>query len=222
MEVITRIDNIHAEALLSKLQENLRDLIASYGVAIPQGWRCIIKAYDPNNDLQYHLDFQSKRGGGEHAEDKLRQLESYPGHTMTSPDDFDLVLRELAQSEVRKSPKLAAALERLESTYQMMSQVLNDWLTGMGIVLDYGGIRVPYYFCSDDSPTHAPPYFNQGNLYISFDGALREQNLFFALAAAKALKQAYDTVLPDVGVQLDFHELRYHCETELWLRLLDL
>lgn len=221
LEIVSCINNVHAGKILKTLQDNFEQVILQYGAALPQGWRCIVKVCDSRGDTLSQITMRSDRGGGEHADAKLHQLEQHPEQILTSPDNFDSILSYLSQKLQGESEELAA-LELLENAYQI-PQALKEWLLQQGITFDYGGLQVPYRCFTFLDEAGADTFVVQhGKIYIAFDGAVHEQDLFFALAALSSLKSAYRQTLINEKPELDLSNLRYHNESILWMQLLGL
>lgn len=167
-----------------------------------------------------YLDVQADEGGGSWAQAKIQTLEKCPGWVATHPMEID---------EIRSTLDFLGLDDEVIGEADCYAELTPEdikWLVdvenGPGLAPGFGGIKIPYR-CNfvEVNDDQRELIDESGEVLIAFSGAAAWQDLQFALAVAREMRDHWDEK-KDEFLVMDFNPLKIYPEIEFWMANLGL
>jgi len=215
MKIITYKTEGNSDAKTGVILRTLEHLVCKYAYLVPDGWRFILKMQVAGETKPYyHLDVQSKDGGGDYARAKMSTLEKFPKRAATGGDTLSNLLKAISMLDYTDYYKQISELESIDLLTENMWVWLRDEVE---FAPCYGGIRIPY----EDLIVEGDEISTEiGEIRIAFSGASQEQDIFFALNIFRALNDSFVEIYPNTQGRLDLSKLEKVPAVKFWLDLL--
>lgn len=177
-----------------------------------------------------YLDVQADEGGGSWAQAKIQTLEKCPGWVATHPMEIDELCDTLSFLGF-DDEAIGGADYYAELTPEDIKWLV-DVENGPGLAPGFGGIRIPYR-CNfvkkntglarmvevglgENCEEQRGMVDESGEVLIAFSGAAAWQDLQFALAVAREMRDHWDEK-KDEFLVMDFDPLKIYPEIEFWM-----
>lgn len=219
MRVNAMRNELDSDELVFAIQKTISAMTRRLKMALPRGWRLVVKVAcesgkeAPPHELMY-LDVQADEGGGSWAEAKIQTLEKCPGWTATHPMEIE---------EIRNTLDFLGFDDEVISEADCYTDLTPEdikWLVdvenGPGLAPGFGGIKIPYQCNFVQTDSNRGLVAESGEILIAFSGAAAWQDLQFALAVAREMRDHWNEK-KDEFLTMDFEPLKTYPEIEFWM-----
>lgn len=182
----------------TKILRLIESITAAHAAELPNGFEAIIEIQctdrGADNSPYYELHVQSDGGCPVSAAGyKMNFLKKFPDRGFSGYERIEDLLEDLQTMSVNESnSELCNGIAKLISPRQMIAGQHGDLQGLTGVSACYGAIRVPYCilvteedYASDEQSVRK----TQGEIRVSFSGAMEWQDLFYAFSIMRRVQE---------------------------------